>query len=144
MATVHDLLARKGGAMVSILPTDTVLEAARRMNERGIGGLLVVEGGQLAGIFTERDILRRVVALGRDPTTTPVKTVMTSPVITCLPETSVEECGVIMTTRRIRHLPVADARGLVGIITSGDVLAFRVDEQQTTIKYLNNYMFDMR
>ena len=80
MATVHDLLARKGGEMVSILPTDTVLEAARRMNERGIGGLLVVEGGQLAGIFTERDILRRVVALGRDPTTTPVKTVMTSPV----------------------------------------------------------------
>jgi CBS domain-containing protein len=144
MPTVHDLMARKGVETVSILPTDTVLEAARRMNERGIGGLLVVEAGQLVGIFTERDILRRVVALNRDPVTTLVKTVMTSPVITCLPETSVEECGAIMTVRRIRHLPVADARGLIGIVTSGDVLAFRVDEQQATITYLNNYMFDMR
>jgi len=144
MPTVHDLMARKGVETVSILPTDTVLEAAQRMNERGIGGLLVLEAGQLVGIFTERDILRRVVALNRDPETTLVKTVMTSPVITCLPETSVEECGAIMTLRRIRHLPVADARGLIGIVTSGDVLAFRVDEQQATIKYLNDYMFDMR
>ncbi len=144
MATVRDLLARKGGDVISIAPSDTVLAAAQTMNQHSIGGLVVLEGGALLGVFTERDILRRVVAGGRSPADTKVREVMTSPVITCVPDTSIEECGAILSGKRIRHLPVTDARGLIGLVTSGDLLAFQVAEKTDTIKYLNSYMFDVR
>src|SRR4051794_12335328 len=113
MATVRDLLATKGTTVVSIAPTATVLEAAQLMNERGIGGVLVMDAVQhLVGIFTERDILRRVVAADRAPSATLVSEVLTTAVVTCQPETTVDECGAIMTSRRVRHLPVIDARGV--------------------------------
>jgi len=144
MATVRDLLARKSGEVVSIAPSDTVLTAAQVMNQHGIGGLVVMDDGTLIGVFTERDILRRVVVAGRSPADTPVREVMTFPVMTCLPETSVEECAAIMSGKRIRHLPVTDERGVVGLVTSGDLLAFQVAEQTATIQYLNSYMFDVR
>ena len=144
MATVRDLLARKSGDVISIAPSDTVLTAAQVMNQHGIGGLVVLDDGALIGVFTERDILRRVVVAGRSPADTPVRAVMTAPVITCLPETSIEECAAILSGKRIRHLPVTDARGLVGLVTSGDLLAFQVAEQTATIQYLNSYMFDVR
>ncbi len=144
MPTVRDLLARKRADVVSVAPTDTVLHAAQLMNRHGIGGLAVVEGGALVGMFTERDILRRVVAAGLDPAATKVREVMTRPVITCLPETSVEECGAILSGKRIRHLPVTDGTALAGLVTSGDLLAFQVTEHAATIQYLNSYMFDVR
>jgi CBS domain-containing protein len=144
MPTVRDLLARKSGEVISIAPSDSALHAAQIMNQHGIGGLVVMDHGMLQGVFTERDILRRVVAAGRNPGSTPVQEVMTAPVITCLPDTSVEECGAIMSGKRIRHLPVTDDRGLVGLVTSGDLLAFQVAEHTATIKYLNSYMFDVR
>jgi CBS domain-containing protein len=145
MAVVRDLLNRKGTNIVSVAPTASVLEAARLMNDRSVGGLLVVdEAGALLGIFTERDILRRVVAAGLPPETTPVADVFTRDVVTCVPETSVDECGAIMSGRRVRHLPVVDARGLHGVVTIGDLLAHRVSEQETTIQHLNSYVFDMR
>ncbi len=83
MATVRDMLAKKGSDVITIAPSETVLRAAELMNERGIGGLVVAERGRPVGIFTERDILRRVVAQQRDPTTTRVADAMTSPVIAC-------------------------------------------------------------
>lgn len=145
MATVRDLLATKGTTVVSIAPTATVLEAAQLMNERGIGGVLVMDADQhLVGIFTERDILRRVVAADRAPSTTLVSEVLTTAVVTCQPETTVDECGAIMTSRRVRHLPVIDARGVRGVVTSGDVLAFRVSEHESTIQHMNSYMFNTR
>jgi CBS domain-containing protein len=145
MAVVRDLLARKGTDVVSIAPTATVLDAARLMNDRSVGGVLVVdEHNQLLGISTERDILRRVVAAEKDPATTKVSEVFTQSVVTCAPQTSVDECGVIMSTRRVRHLPVIDERGLHGVVTIGDLLAHRVSEQETTIQHLNSYVFDTR
>ena len=145
MAVVRDLLARKGTDVVSIAPTASVLEAAQLMNERSVGGVLVVdEANQLLGIFTERDILRRVVVAGLPPETTRVSEVFTQAIVTCPPETSVEECGAIMTNRRVRHLPVIDAKGLHGVVTIGDLLAHRVAEHETTIQHLNSYVFDMR
>jgi CBS domain-containing protein len=145
MPVVRDLIRRKGSDIVSVLPTATVLEAAQLMNELSTGSVLVVDDvGHLAGIFTERDILRRVVATGRDPATTRVSEVLTSAVVTCVPETTIDECGAIMTTKRIRHVPVVDERGLHGVVTSGDVLAYRVSEQETTIQHLNSYVFDVR
>jgi IMP dehydrogenase len=144
MAKVRDILARKGGALHTIDAGATVLEAARAMNAHGIGGLVVREGGAPAGIFTERDILRRVVGEERDPATTVVRDVMTSPVLTCTPETSLEECAALMTARRLRHLPVVGADGLAGMVTIGDVMAFQVFEQQTTIEDLNRYIYALR
>ena len=144
MPTVRDILAKKGSDVITVAPKETVLHAAELMNERGIGGLVVAEGARPVGIFTERDILRRVVAQQRDPTTTRVADAMTSPVIACAPETSVEECAAMMTAKRIRHLPVVDAQRLAGVITIGDVLAFRVSEQQATIEYMHHFMFDLR
>jgi CBS domain-containing protein len=145
MPVVRDLLARKGTDVVSIGPTASVLEAAQLMNDRSVGGVLVVdEANQLLGIFTERDILRRVVVGGLPPATTKVSDVYTKAVVTCLPETTVDEVGVIMSTRRVRHLPVVDANGLHGVITIGDLLAHRVSEQETQIQHLNSYVFDMR
>lgn len=145
MPKVRDVLARKGHVIVSVAPTTTVRAAAELMNERGVGGLLVVdEHKQLLGVFTERDILRRVVVTGLDPETTLVADVQTTDVVTCLPDTGLDECSVIMTKRRIRHLPVADADTVYGVITIGDVLAFRISEQESTIQYLNGYMFGTR
>ncbi len=145
MAVVRDLLNRKGTNIVSIGPTATVLEAARLMNDRSVGGLVVVdEKGGLLGIFTERDILRRVVAAGLSPETTKVSEVFTRDVVTTTPDAPVEQCGAIMSNRRVRHLPVVDANGLHGVVTIGDLLAHQVSEHETTIQHLNSYVFDMR
>ncbi|HXG45665.1 MAG TPA: CBS domain-containing protein [Gemmatimonadales bacterium] len=144
MATLRDLLARKGSRVISIRPDATVLEAALLMNESGIGGLVVLDGGTLAGVVTERDMMRRVIAQRRDPATTEVRAVMTSPVVTCAPGTTVEEAAAVMTNRRIRHLPVQEGGRLVGLITIGDLLAFQVAEQQATIQYMSSYIFDTR
>ena len=144
MSAVRDILERKGPTLISVRPADTVLRAATLMNDEGIGGVLVMEGDDLAGIFTERDVLRRVVAAGLDPARTTVAEVLTSSVVTCGPETSIDECAALMTTHHIRHLPVREGGRLVGLVTIGDILAFRVSEQQTTIEQMNNYLFDLR
>jgi len=144
MATVRDILAKKGSDIISVTPGDRVLRAAELMSERGIGGLVVIDGGRLAGIFTERDILRRVVAQHRDPANTKVADVMTAPVTACSPDTPIDECAAMMTAKRIRHLPVVADQGLAGVITIGDVLAYQVSEQQATIDYMHHFMFDLR
>lgn len=144
MATLRDLLALKGHEVIAVHPADTVQRAANLMNERNIGGVVVLEGDQLAGIFTERDVLRRVVAPGLDPATTSVSTVMSTPVITCQPDLSIDDCAALMTTRGVRHLPVRDAGGLTGMVSIRDLLAHKVGEQQATIEQMNNYLFDLR
>lgn len=144
MATVQAILDKKGREVITVAAHRTALDAARLMNERGIGGLVVTDSDRLLGIFTERDILRRVVAAGRDPGGTPIRDVMTTPVACCRPETSIQECRSVMTAKRIRHLPVVDDDGLCGIVTSGDVMAYRVEEHEDTIRYLESYVFGMR
>lgn len=146
MATVSDLLRRKGTVVHTVGPDDSALTAANRMNQHGVGGLVVVDAqGRVGGMFTERDILRRVVAERRDPATTPVRDVMTAEVLVCRPETTLEECAAAMTAKRIRHLPVrGPAGGLAGIITIGDLLAYQVDEQRSTIEYLTSFVYDNR
>jgi len=144
MATVQAILLKKGREVITVAAHRTVLDAARLMNERGIGGLVVTDSDRLLGIFTERDILRRVVAAGRDPSGTPIRDVMTTPVACCRPETSIQECRSVMTAKRIRHLPVVDDDGLCGIVTSGDVMAYRVEEHEDTIRYLESYVFGTR
>jgi IMP dehydrogenase len=114
------------------------------MNMRGIGAVLVLEGADLLGIFTERDIMRRVVAEQRDPARTTVGDVMTRHLVTTRPEITVEECASQMTARRIRHLPVITEAGLVGVITIGDLMAWQVAEQALTIAQLNSFVYENR
>ena len=144
MATVQGILAAKGRQVFTIAADESVLSAAHCMNDRGVGGLVVVDGEHVAGIFTERDILRRVVAVGRDPAKTQVREVMTSPVAFCRRETTLAECRYVMTERRIRHLPVVDEHGVCGIVTIGDLMAHEATEHQATIQYLHEYIFGVR
>lgn len=144
MATLQDLLALKGQEVIAVRPTDTVLQAANLMNDRNIGGVVVTDGDRLAGIFTERDVLRRVVAAGLDPATTRVAAVMSAPVLTCPPDLSVDDCAALMTARHVRHIPVQDADGLSGLVTIRDLLAHTVGEQQATLEQMNHYLFDLR
>jgi CBS domain-containing protein len=141
MATVHSVLSYKGTQVHTIAADESVLAAANRMNDRAIGGLVVVEGDRMVGIVTERDILRRVVAAERNPSLTLVREVMSAPVACCRPETTLMECRTVMTEKRIRHLPVVDDRGLRGVVTIGDLMAQEVGEHQETIEFLNGYIF---
>jgi len=141
VATVKDILNKKNPSVASILKSDTVLDAAKKMNAGRIGSLVVTEGDNVVGIFTERDILTRVVASGRDPEKTPVGEVMTSPLACCRRDTTLEECRAVMTERRIRHLPVVEEKKLLGIITSGDILARKIDAHEETIRYLHEYIY---
>jgi len=144
MATVQSVLDRKGSQVVTIDVAETVLAAAKLMNERSIGGLVVLDGGQVAGMFTERDILRRVVAAQRDPARTPVGDVMTTQVAFCRRDTLLDDCRAVMTERRIRHLPVMDDQCVCGIVTIGDLTAHEVTDREATIQYLNEYIFGVR
>jgi len=144
MATVKIILDRKGREVVTMVADESVLNAARLMNERGIGGVVVTDGGKPAGIFTERDVLRRVVAEQRDPAHTTLREVMTSPLISLHAEATLEECMGIFTEKRVRHLPVIDGEELCGIVTSGDILAHQVTEQRDTIEYLHSYVYSPR
>lgn len=144
MPTVRDLLMRKGTHVVSVTPATSVLDACALMNERGIGGVVVCEERHLAGVFTERDVMRRVVCAQRDPAATRVEDVMTTNVVTTTMDASVAECRALMTARRIRHLPVLGQDGIVGVVTTGDILAYEVALQEAHITELEKYVFDTR
>ncbi len=141
MPTVDSILQRKGRHVYSIGHDATVLEAARRMNEHRIGALVVVRDGKVVGIFTERDVLNRVVAAQLDPATTRVEQVMSAPVACCTPATTRAECRHVMRQRRIRHLPVVEGDRLIGIVSIGDIVEDEGAEQQETIRYLYEYMY---
>jgi CBS domain-containing protein len=141
MSTVQEVLNRKGHDVVTVKASDNVLTAARLMNERRVGSLTVTEGdSKVIGIFTERDVLCRIVAAQRDPATTLVREVMTAPVACCSPETTQAEWRAVMRHRRVRHLPVVKDDRLVGIVSIGDILEVAAEQQQQTIRYLYEYM----
>ena len=140
MPTVQDILSHKGNDVASVERERSVIDAAREMNRLRIGSLVVVEVAKVVGIFTERDILVRVVAEGRDPNRLTVGQVMTAPVVCCTPETDIGECKSIVTTRRIRHIPVIAGGQLVGIVTSGDIMARESREREVTIESLQEYI----
>ena len=141
MAHVSDILDAKGHDVRRIDGSATVLDAVKSMVEGNVGALIVTEGGQLAGIVTERDYLRRVTLEGRDERTTPVREIMSAPFVYVAPEVTIDECMAIMTERRFRHLPVlANERELVGIVSIGDVVKFQSQEQGVQIKFLTEFI----
>ena len=141
MPTVDKVLKEKGTEVASIGREQSALEAAREMNIKRIGSLVVVEAGKVVGIITERDILRRPVAKERDPSKTTVSEIMSTPVACCRTDTKLEECRGVMTDKRIRHLPVVEDGRLRGILTSGDILAQEINEHKGTIEYLHEYLY---
>ena len=142
MGTVNEILSQKQGRpLLFARPDETVLAATQRMNEHGIGALLVMEGNRMVGIFTERDVLRRVVAEERLPSTVLVSEVMTSKVACCTPDTSIEEASSLMRQYRIRHVPVVNAQGDVqGVISIGDLNAYHTNNQEVAIHFLQEYL----
>jgi CBS domain-containing protein len=142
VATVKSILANKGSHVWSVGPGASVLDAALLMNEHKIGALVVMEGGRLVGVFTERDVLRRVVGEARNPAATHVADVMTTEVVCCAPETTLEEARGVMKNRRIRHLPVLDTDGqLLGMVSIGDLNATLEHDHEQHIHLLNEYLY---
>jgi len=141
MHSVRSILESTGTNVFRIAPTATVLEAAEIMNRHHVGALVVARDDGVVGMFTERDVLNRVVARQRDPASTAVSDVMTAPVAYCSPDASRAECRSVMRQRRIRHLPVIDNGLLVGLVSIGDLLIDEGAEQQETIHYLYEYMY---
>lgn len=142
MSTISDVLAKKGTAVATITPNATALDAANLMNQRRIGALCVVKGDDLVGVFTERDILTRIVSARLDPATTKVADVMTSPVITCGPRGETGDCAAVMSYQRIRHLPVVDGGKLVGLVSTGNLMALQGAEKQAFIDDLCQYLHE--
>lgn len=142
MANVREILSEKGSRVLSIRQDATVLEAAQLMNDHQVGSVVVCDDNRLAGIFTERDVLRRVVAECRDPATTRVAEVMTHEVVCCTGDTTVDEARGAMKNRRIRHLPVVDGnRQLLGMVSIGDLNAYQANTQEKTIFMLQEYLY---
>lgn len=141
MKTVAELLRSKAQASVySIAPTDSVLDAITLMAEKGIGALVVLANGRLAGIVSERDYARKVALLERSATSTPVAEIMTADVLTVGPRDSAQHCMQLMTDRHLRHLPVVAEGELIGLLSIGDLVKDTIAEQASLIEQLEQYI----
>ena len=141
MKTAADLLKAKAHQSVhSIAPAASVFDAVRLMSEKNIGALLVMEGEEVIGIVTERDYARKIILMSRSSKETPVREIMTSAMMCVHPTQTSEECMVLMTENRLRHLPVMDGNKLLGLISIGDLVKAIISDQQFTIEQLEHYI----
>lgn len=140
MAKVSDLLSGKGSQVHAIGPDEPVLAAIQMMADRSVGALLVLRDGVLAGIVSERDYARKVILRGRSSAETAVWEIMSSPVTTVAPGDSVATCMMVMTERKIRHLPVLDGGKVIGVLSIGDLVKSVIEEQQREIAELQRYI----
>lgn len=138
--TLDSVLRFKGRQVWSIAPAATVYEAIARMSEKGVGALLVLSEGRLAGIISERDYARKVILKDRSSKETRVSEIMTGRVITASPWNTVEECMRSMTEHRIRHLPVLDGEKVIGIVSIGDLVNWTITAHEETIGHLQDYI----
>lgn len=140
MVLLSQLLDSKGHSVHAIAPGASVIEAIRSMAENHVGALLVMEGQALAGIVSERDYARKVILLGRSSATTAVREIMTAPVLTLPPDSTVDEAMRMMTDHRIRHLPVVAAGRVLGVVSIGDLVKSVIEDQRHTIDDLQSYI----
>ena len=140
MRQVKHLLESKGHAIHAVVPDASVLDALRRMAQEGVGALLVMQGTQLLGVVSERDYARKVALRGRASADTPVREIMTAPVLTVSPDDSVEACMRLCTDSRVRHLPVVEAGQVRGVISIGDLVKAVIDDQAEEIEHLQRYI----
>ncbi len=137
---ISALLERKGSVVYSVPSTFSVAEAVAEMNRCRVGAIVVIDRDHLVGIFTERDVLRRVVGAGIDPVQTPVSEVMSTSVMTITPEATIEDTMNVFTQKRCRHLPVVAQNQLVGVVSIGDVTRWVTDLHRTEAEHLKNYI----
>jgi CBS domain-containing protein len=140
VARVSEILRGKGGDVLKIEASATVFEALTKVVEKNVGSILVTEDDKVVGIMTERDYLRKVAIHGRTSQDTQVREIMSAPLVSVTPETTIEESMAIMTDRRIRHLPVVENDEVIGIVSIGDVVKFQSQEQTFQIQYLTEYI----
>ena len=140
MKNVAQLLDGKGREVHTIGPDARVIDALKLMAEKDVGALIVTEGGRLAGIISERDYARKVILQGKSSHDIAVREIMTSKLVTVQPRHTVEECMGLMTSKRIRHLPVTEGERLIGVLSIGDLVKEVIAEQQATIRQLESYI----
>ena len=140
MGTVRNILQTKGNDIYSVHPNDTVFSALEKMVENNISALLVMDHDKFAGIFTETDYARKVILKGKASKETLIKEIMNERPVTVTPDTTMEECMTLMTSRYIRHLPVFENHNLVGLISIGDIVKYIIDEQKFIIENLEHYI----
>ncbi|AAN65835.1 MULTISPECIES: CBS domain-containing protein [Pseudomonas] len=142
MKTVEQILKTKSQhqTVYTIGPDDSVLDALKLLAEKNIGALPVVEGGQVVGIVSERDYARKLVLKGRSSAATPVREIMSAPVVTVEPKQKLDFCMNLMTDRHLRHLPVVDNGRLLGLLSIGDLVKETIDEQASLIKQMEQYI----
>jgi CBS domain-containing protein len=144
MTTVSQLLQAKGHDVWTIDPGASMIDALRLMADKRVGALLVVEGDELVGVISERDYARKVELRGKLASNTQVEEIMTREVLYVRPDQTVEDCMALMTTRRVRHLPVFSDDQLAGIVTIGDIVKAVISEQEFIIEQLENYIISSK
>ena len=142
MKTVEQILKTKSQhqTVYTIGPDDSVLDALKMLAEKNVGALPVVEGNQVVGIVSERDYARKLVLKGRSSAATPVREIMSAPVVTVEPKRTLDFCMNLMTDRHLRHLPVVDNGKLLGLLSIGDLVKETITEQASLIQQLEQYI----
>jgi CBS domain-containing protein len=140
MKSVEKVLRTKGSEAWHIAPQASVYEALQLMSEKEVGSILVLEEGEVVGIFTERDYARKLILKGKFSKDTAVRELMTQEVLYVEPQNTIEDCMVLMTNNRVRHLPVMENGKLVGIVSLGDMVKHIISEQESTIAQLEKYI----
>jgi len=140
MKSVNEILSRKPATVYSVTRDVSVLDALRIMMEKNISALLVMEDGQLLGIFTERDYARKIILQGKSSKDTPIRDVMTENPYTIGLEEAIDRCMTLMTNKHFRHLPVVAGNRVVGMISIGDLVKHIIDDQRQTINMLESYI----
>jgi CBS domain-containing protein len=137
---ISSILHNKSTTLWNIAPEATVFEAIKLMAEKNIGALLVMSGGKLTGIFTERDYTRKIALHGKNSKQTQIWEISPKDVITVATDDSVEDCMKLMTEKRVRHLPVVEGGSVVGIISIGDLVNWIISTQNAAIEQLESYI----
>ncbi len=140
MSTVRNILQKKGNAVFSVSPDSSVYDALETLENKNLGGLVVVENGKLIGIFTERDYARKVILKGRSSKETLVRDIMSSHPIYVTPDSTVSDCMQLMSDKFIRHLPVLENDQLIGVISIGDLVRYIINEKDFIIENLEHYI----
>ena len=140
MHSIRDIVREKGAKVQSVAPAVNVFDALQIMADQGIGALLVLEHGKPVGLFSERDYARKLALQGLRSRETPVSAIMSSPVLTIRPDASVQDGLQLMTEKFVRHLPVVDGSGVIGMVSIGDLVKAVIQDQQALIEQLESYL----
>ena len=140
MHSVRQILTQKGSDIWAVKPDDSVFDAVRQMAELKVGAMMVMTDARLDGMFSERDYARKVILEGRSSRETPVSDIMSSPPITIHPQATADEALALMTQKRIRHLPVVEDGKVVGLVSIGDLVNAKIEDQQRLIEQLEQYV----